>query len=130
MWLEVDTDESIIGVHSHECVSDDMWVETDELDVMPGDYWVDGKLKRNRPEKIELSEAEENEIIRRQAASKEIKLKYPEWKQINILRKGDDDEIKIMGGFIDSVRAWSNSPSLPADKINVVINQYFPKKNK
>ena len=33
---------------------------------------------------------------------------YPEWKQLNILRSGDKDELTRMSIFIDSCRAWSN----------------------
>lgn len=33
---------------------------------------------------------------------------YPSWKQSNILRENDSNEVSKMGNFIDSVRDWSN----------------------
>lgn len=34
---------------------------------------------------------------------------YPSWKQSNILRENNPQEVTKMGNFIDAVRAWSNN---------------------
>lgn len=127
MWLQIDNDGLILGVHSDECETNDTWLETDDVDVMPGDSWIGGKLKINRPEAVVLSEEEENKNLRREIASREIRSKYPEWKQINIIRSGDKNEIRRMGEFIDSVRDWSNKLSLPEKSISKIISKHFPK---
>ncbi len=129
MWLQIN-DDLIVGVHSDECETSDIWIETDEIDVMAGDSWVKGKLKKNRPEQPSLSEEQVLANSRRLVASKEIKSKYPEWNQLNILRKGEPDCVKSMGSFIDEVRAWSNNVELPDDKIDIIVNHYFPKSDK
>lgn len=126
-WLQINDDDLIVGVHSDECKTDDKWVQTDELDAMPGDSWVNGKLKKNKPEQDSISEGEALENSRRLIASKEIRSKYPEWKQINIIRNGDEKEIMNMGEFIDSVRDWSNTLSLPENNISIIVSKYFPK---
>ena len=36
---------------------------------------------------------------------------YPTWKQSNILRENNSEEVTKMGSFIDAVRAWSNQPN-------------------
>lgn len=127
IWLQIDDDNFIVGVHSDECETGDRWVQTNDLDAMPGDNWVDGKLKKNRPEHDSISEDEALENSRRLVASKEIRSKYPEWKQINIIRSGDQNEIRRMGEFIDSVRDWSNKLSLPEKSISKIISKHFPK---
>lgn len=129
-WLQINSDGLILGVHSDECETSDTWIETNEHDVMPGDLWINGKLKRNRPEPVNLSEDEERENSRRIIASREIKSKYPEWNQLNILRKGDPDSVTSMGSFIDDVRDWSNNVALPDDKVDVIVNRHFPKTDK
>tara|TARA_R110000868_G_scaffold368266_1_gene631323 strand:- start:41 stop:403 length:363 start_codon:yes stop_codon:yes gene_type:complete len=42
-------------------------------------------------------------------AGLKIKSVYPEYKQLNILRIGSQEEINAMNAFIDAVRAWANS---------------------
>ena len=50
-------------------------------------------------EKSEINEFAQNHIYKY----------YPAWKQSNILRDNNSNEISKMGTFIDAVRAWSNS---------------------
>lgn len=52
---------------------------------------------------IEWTNEEINEF-----AQEHIFKYYPSWKQSNILRENDPQEVTKMGNFIDSVRAWSN----------------------
>ena len=42
-------------------------------------------------------------------AGKKITSVYPEYKQLNIIRNGTDDEQATMQTYIDAVRAWANS---------------------
>jgi hypothetical protein len=42
-------------------------------------------------------------------AGLKIKSVYPEYKQLNILRTGNQEEIDNMNTFIEAVRAWANS---------------------
>ena len=44
-------------------------------------------------------------------AGKKITSVYPEYKQLNILINGTDDEKTKMQTYIDAVRAWANSTS-------------------
>lgn len=128
MWLEISDHDEIIGVHSDQCESENLWVSIEDCDVNPGDLWVNGKVKKNRDKEKKVTKSEERKLRRRDTASSEILSKYPEWKQINIIRSGDDEKIKIMGEFIDLVRDWSNTLSLSDDNIDDIINRYFPKK--
>ena len=52
---------------------------------------------------IEWTNEEINEF-----AQEHIYKYYPSWKQSNILRENDPQEVTKMGNFIDSVRTWSN----------------------
>lgn len=52
---------------------------------------------------IEWEQSEINEF-----AQEHIFKYYPSWKQSNILRENDSQEVTKMGNFIDSVRTWSN----------------------
>lgn len=36
---------------------------------------------------------------------------YPSWKQSNVLREGNEQELLKMSNFINAVRAWSNQES-------------------
>ena len=42
-------------------------------------------------------------------AGEKIKSVYPEYKQLNILRSGTQEDINAMNAFIEAVRAWANS---------------------
>lgn len=52
---------------------------------------------------IEWEKPEINEF-----AQEHIFKYYPSWKQSNILRENDSQEVTKMGIFIDAVRGWSN----------------------
>jgi hypothetical protein len=52
---------------------------------------------------IEWENSEINEF-----AQEHIFKYYPSWKQSNILRENDPQEVTKMGIFIDAVRDWSN----------------------
>jgi len=41
-------------------------------------------------------------------AGEKIKAVYPEYKQLNIMRTGTDEQVAAMTAFIDAVRAWAN----------------------
>ncbi len=128
MWLELDGDENIIGIHSHKCTNDHEWVEATgiDADIMPGDQWKNGKVVRlaTKPTKSQKREVEINE--RRHIARQVITQYYQEWEQLNILREGDTEKMTSMGNFIDAVRAWSNAPNTPRDKLGKIIEAYFP----
>ena len=42
-------------------------------------------------------------------AGLKIKQTYPEYKQLNILRSGTQQEVDTMNSFIEAVRSWANS---------------------
>ena len=111
-WLEIDG-EAIVGVHSHRCQSGLTWVkyEGDE-EVRPGYQW-----KKNRivQPKVEISEEQ-----LRLAARKHITDVYPVWRQLNILREGDQKEIEKMGRFIDATRTWSNNLKAKIDDLQKI----------
>lgn len=52
-------------------------------------------------------EARPNEA--RRLCADHIASHYPEWKQLNVLRVGSEEEKAQMSDFIDACRAWSNS---------------------
>ncbi len=128
MWLEVDSDHTIVGLHSHQCESDNSWVEAKaiSMDVMPGDQWQNGKIVRVATKKTSRQNQEAQRNERRQVAYKAITRHYPEWQQLNILRDGDAATIKTMGRFIDAVRAWSNASRIPDKKLQVIEQEFFP----
>ncbi len=130
MWLEVDKDNIIIGVHSDRCDSDDTWVESDDPNVMPGDAWKKGKVIRVREKQTREEKAAAKQSERRRQAYVAITHHYPEWQQLNILRGGDAEQIKNMGHFIDAVRAWSNAPSVPEKNLQSIQDEFFPNNNK
>ena len=101
-WLEIDG-ETIVGVHSHRCQSELIWIKYEGDDeVMPGYQWKKNKIVQP---KVEIDEEQ-----LRAAARKHISDTYPLWKQLNILREGDQKRIEKMGRFIDATRIWSNDP--------------------
>jgi hypothetical protein len=101
-WLEIDG-ETIVGVHSHRCNSELTWVKYEgDDDVAPGCLWKENKIVKP---KLEM-----NEEQLQAAARLHITDVYPVWKQLNIMRSGDQKEIDKMGRFIDAVRKWSNDP--------------------
>ena len=59
-------------------------------------------------------EAKPNEA--RRLCAEHIKIHYPEWKQLNLLRAGTKAQKDQMTAFIDACRAWSNAENPnPAD---------------
>ena len=56
---------------------------------------------------IEWENSEINEF-----AQEHIFKYYPSWKQSNILRENDPQEVTKMGIFIDAVRNWSNQENV------------------
>ncbi|BBH15226.1 hypothetical protein JD974_01095 [Chromobacterium haemolyticum] len=62
------------------------------------------------PIEIELSDAARSECARVQCAA-HIEKYYPIFKQLNLLRDGDDEEKKQMSAFINACQAWSNQAS-------------------
>lgn len=108
-WLEIDG-ETIVGVHSHRCLSALTWVkyEGDEQ-VRPGDQWVKNRIVKP---KVEI-----NEDQIRFAARKHITKVYPVWKQLNIIRDGNEKKIEKMSSFIDAIRKWSNNPKAKIDDL-------------
>ena len=99
MWLEISGQE-IIGIHSDKCDSQNTWVDH-EGDANVGDQWIKNKVVK-RADNIDDLDS------RRVIAQSEILRRYPIWKQLNILRKNDWQEVTDMGKFIDDVRDWSN----------------------
>jgi hypothetical protein len=63
-------------------------------------------IKTDEEVYIEWSNEEINKF-----AQEHIFKYYPSWKQSNILRENDLEEVTKMGNFIDSVRSWSNQGS-------------------
>ena len=99
MWLEINGKE-IIGIHSDKCDNKNTWVDH-EGDANVGDQWIKNKVVK-RADNIDDLDS------RRVIAQSEILRRYPIWKQLNILRKNDWQEVTDMGKFIDDVRDWSN----------------------
>lgn len=130
MWLEIDGHDVIIGVHSDKSESPNKWVESKNDEAMPGDTWKKGKLKSVHKKPKPETEYQAKNSARRRDARRTITSHYSEWQQLNILREGDAEKIKMMGGFIDSVRSWSNTLSLPDKKLAIIVSEYFPVKNK
>lgn len=102
MWLEI-ADNIVIGVHSDRCDNQNTWVEY-EGEAKPGDKWRNDKV-------IPFAEKRNIEKESRIAARNRITEFYPEWRQLNILREGNDRKIASMGKFIDACRKWSNEES-------------------
>ena len=111
MWLEID-DDLIVGVHSDRCDNDYFWIEY-EGDANPGDRWQKNKVI---PQKVDVDE----EAQKRFAARAKIMEFYPEWKQLNILREGNERQISKMGRFIDACRKWSNSKSATTTQLEKI----------
>lgn len=60
----------------------------------------------------------------RYIAGEHIRRYYPEYKQLNIIRTGTDEEQAKMTAFIDAVRAWSNSEN--PDPWDSTLEQIVP----
>lgn len=112
MWLEIDG-ETIIGIHSDQCDNGSLWVEYEGDDANLEDKWKDGKLVPNTAKK-------DVKKTKRREARAHITTFYPEWKQLNILREGDDEAIQTMGRFIDACRDWSNDPDATLDQLHAI----------
>ena len=111
-WLEIDG-ETIVGVHSYRCQSELVWGKYEgEEEVMPGQLWKNNKVVQP---KVEYT-AEDVQA----AATQHINEVYPTWKQLNILREGNKNEIDKMGQFIDAVRAWSNKPKVKIEDLKKI----------
>lgn len=111
MWLEING-QVIIGIHSDKCENENTWVDHDgDADV--GDQWVEKKV-------IKCADSIDDLDSRRVIAQSEILKRYPIWKQLNILRKNDWQEVTDMGKFIDAVRNWSNDLNISKDQIQTI----------
>lgn len=99
VWLEIN-DDLIMGVHTDKCESNLLWIEY-EGEANPGDYWKANKV-------ISSKKSVDAAIEKQIAARAHITRLYPEWKQLNIIRGGDEKEIARMGRYIDATRNWSN----------------------
>ena len=110
MWIEVNKNKIIVGVHSHRCESKHQWIEVTDQ-AQPGDSYIDDQV-------VPASYQEPEHEHRRIMASQKIVEHYPTWKQINILRSGSPSEQKKMSVFIDAIRHWSNNPDTDLDWIN------------
>lgn len=55
---------------------------------------------------VEVTDQDRRDVARRQ-----ILKFYPEWKQLNIMRSGSQEEKDKMFTFIDACRNWSNDPT-------------------
>lgn len=111
MWLEIQNN-IVIGVHSEKLSSSAQWVEYDG-DVMPGDTWSGSSHTQQPPEFTD------EELIDL-AAREQIFESYPLWKQLNIIREGNTEELTKMGSYIDSVRDWSNTPGASLDDLALI----------
>jgi hypothetical protein len=101
-WLEIAGD-TIVGVHNHRCQSELTWVRYEGDDeVRLGYQWKKNKIVKP---KVEI-----NDEQLRAAARQHITNAYPTWKQLNLLREGDQRKIEKMSRFIDAIRRWSNHP--------------------
>lgn len=111
-WLEIDG-ETIVGVHSHRCQSELIWVKYEGDDeVSAGWLWKDNKVVQ--PEMVVTKEH------LKLAAGRKITETYPIWKQLNILRDGDSKKIEKMAHFIDSVREWSDSADASMSDLDAI----------
>lgn len=105
MWLEIKKDSKVIvGIHSHFSSNENDWYEFSEsMGAYPdiGDMLVDGKIVK---EIIPF----DSDAYKKRIAMLKIYEKYPIWKQLNILREGNLEDIKVMSDYIDTIRAESN----------------------
>ena len=108
MWLEINKNKTIIAKHSHQFDSENEWVEYDGMADI-GDQWENGTVVARVPSDSELLATRKNKV------RKHILRKYPLWKQINILREGDTEQIKTMTAFIDACRACVDNPDQLTD---------------
>ena len=111
-WLKIQN-QIIVGIHSHRSDNTNHWVKYDGT-ANPGDRWENGKV-------ISQSIQTDAETQKRTAARKHIITFYPEWKQINILRSGTQEEIDRMGNFIDACRDWSNDPEASMEDLENIV---------
>jgi len=82
---------------------------------------IDARIKRafdpksgdeiNRESVGHIFVIETTDQDRRDLAYQHIIKYYPEWRQLNVMRNGTQEENSKMSAFIDLCRAWSNDPS-------------------
>lgn len=111
MWLEINKDNLVEGIHSHKCNSKNIWIEyKGDKHIMPGDSYIKNKV---------ISAIETQDIndknVRIRCSEQHIKKYYPLTKQITILRKGSDSDVKEMNVFIDRCEDWVNSTKKLSD---------------
>lgn len=114
LWLEIDG-ETIIGVHNYRCESDLTWIKYEGEggeDIMPGQLWKNNKVV------VPTVEFTAEDI--QAAATQHINEAYPTWKQLNIIREGNKEEIDKMSRFIDAVRDWSNKPKAKIENLKKI----------
>ena len=105
MWLEINNDNIIEGVHSHQCSSNNTWVEYEgDKHIVPGDYYIKGKVIPAK-DKQDIK----NKDVRIRLCEQHIKKYYPLTKQVSLLRKGSDSDVQKMNAFIERCEDWLNS---------------------
>lgn len=113
LWLEIDGD-TIIGIHNYQCQSELKWIKYEgDAEVSPGDTYKNGKIISSKVEPAV-------EDIKSAATGYIVKF-YPTWKQLNVLREGDKQDIEKMSRFIDSVRAWTRKPKAKIEDLEKIL---------
>jgi len=54
-------------------------------------------------------------------AKNKIKQFYPYWKQLNIMRKGTEEEQETMDNFIEACTQWSNVSSTTSEELEAIL---------
>ena len=82
----------------------------DSDNIMKTAFNEDGTT-RSRVEDGHVFVYELDDQDRRDLAQRHIFKYYPDWKQLDVLRRGTDAEKAKMDAFIDACRDWSNDDS-------------------
>lgn len=114
MWLELSETNEVIGIHSHQTGSPNKQVEIDDsISVDLGDSWVNGNVQQ-------MDRTLDPVSIRQKLAADNIAKYYPIWKQLNVIRENNSEEVIKMGNFIDACRMWSNDLLRPMEEIESI----------
>ena len=84
---------------------------TEAIDLMIKTAYNEDLSTRSRVEDGHIFVYELDDQDRRDLAQRQIFKYYPDWKQLDVLRRGTDAEKAKMDTFIDACRDWSNDNS-------------------
>ena len=113
MWIEVDDDGYIMGIHTHKCESNLNWHEVSES-VTFNDRYKDGQI-------VQVAKAVELDLPERQRqANIHVNKYYTPRQQITVLRKNIALDLEKMNRFLDHVETWvANDSAILEDLRNI-----------